>query len=120
MTKPSILNAILGQRAERQQGGKRSRQEAIVLAGDIPVAGDSRHYNGMKTTYDATGAVQIGSYETIASAWALHSFLPDDCGYGDMSGIWIMLSHDTCFRAGEGVWLTPSSFMPRPRIKLQG
>ena len=83
-------------------------------------AGDPHHYNGMKTTYDATEAVQIGSFETIVSAWALHSFLPDDCSYGDMSGIWIVLSHDTCFRAGERVWLTPSSFMPRPRIKLQG
>ncbi|QCI80251.1 hypothetical protein E6W36_14290 [Hankyongella ginsenosidimutans] len=93
--------------------------QAIIHSGETPLPDDSHHYYGMKTTYSEDGAVQIASYQSIASAWALHSFLPDDCGYGDMSGVWVAFTSDTHFRAGEGVWLLPSNFIPRPKVKIE-
>lgn len=112
----SILDAVFRHRADRRSGRKR---EAFVHSYGSPIPDENHHYEGLKTTYDVTGTVRVDDMEGVATAWAVSADLPDDCEWGRMDGIWLAFKHDTCFRAGEGVWLKPKSFFFTPQIRIQ-
>ena len=98
--------------------GKTPKPVAVLHGKHGEVAHDDFHLHGWKTTCDEDGRV-IRAAEIVAKGWHFCAFIERADGDGG-DGIWLMFPHDVTFRAGEGVWLTPATFMRQPRIEIRG